>query len=404
MSEATDYVVQVSRYRLAPTGAQAEGLLEQCSHARFVWNLALEQWSMWRPGRRLSAPGLVVQMRQLTEARRQHDWLRAGSRTVQQQAFRDFDQAVKAFFTGARRRPTWRKAGRREGFRVVGSQAGRVERLSRKWAKVLVPKVGWIRFRLSRTLPAARSYRITRDAASRWHIAFAARPEPILAPGNGRVVGVDRGVAVSAALSTGQLLVCPALRPAERKRLRRLQRRLARACPGSNRRIRTKAAIARLKARETDRRKDWVEQVSTDLARRFDVIRVEDLDIRSMTRSAGGTTVAPGKNVRQKAGLNRAILANGWGRLVERLEQKAVGRVQKVAAAYTSQTCSRCGARDRKARESQATFRCRACGYIANADVNAAINIAAGRAVTARGAERVLPAMKREPQLSTSSP
>lgn len=341
-------------------------------------------------------------MRQLTEARGQHDWLRAGSQTVQQQAL--LDQAVKAFFKGARRRPTWRKAGRHEGFRIVGRQAGRVQRLSRRWAKVLVPKVGWIRFRLSRALPAARSYRITRDAAVRWHIAFAARPEPIPTPGNGRVVGVDRGVAVSAALSTGQLLVCPELRTAERKRLRRLQRRLARACPGSNRRARTKTAIAELKARETDRRKDWVEHLSTDLARRFDVIRVEDLDVRSMIRSARGTAVVPGKNVRQKAGLNRAILANGWGRLVVRLEQKAVGRVEKVAAAYTSQTCSRCGTRDRKSRENQAIFRCRACSHTANADVNAAVNIAAGRAVTARGADEVLSAKKREPQLSTSSP
>lgn len=178
----------MSRYRLTPTSAQAEGLLEHCSHARFVWNLALEQWSMWRPGRRSSAPGFLVRMRQLTEARGQHDWLRAGSQTVQQQALRDFDQAVKAFFKGARRRPTWRKAGRHEGFRIVGRQAGRVQRLSRRWAKVLVPKVGWIRFRLSRALPAARSYRITRDAAARWHIAFAARPEPIPTLAAGRAV------------------------------------------------------------------------------------------------------------------------------------------------------------------------------------------------------------------------
>jgi putative transposase len=365
----------VPRYRLTPTPAQADALLEQCAHARFVWNLALEQWAMWRPGRRSAAPGFVVQSRQLTEARAQYEWLRSGSQTVQQQALRDFDQAVQKFFAGTHRRPTWRKAGRREGFRVVGNQAARVERLSRKWARVRVPKVGWIKFRMSRMLPTAKSYRITRDAADRWHIAFAASPEPIPPPGTGRVVGVDRGVAVSAALSTGQLLVCPTLRP----------------------------AVAKLKAREADRRKDWVEQISTALARSFDVIRVEDLRIRSMIRSAEGTSAAPGKNVRAKASLNRAILAGGWGMLVDRLEDKAAGRLEKVPAAGTSQTCSRCGVRDREARESQAIFRCRACGFTANADVNAAINIAAGRAVTARGADVVVSAWKREPQLSTSS-
>ncbi|MFG1818121.1 RNA-guided endonuclease InsQ/TnpB family protein [Kribbella sp. NPDC049174] len=393
----------MSRYRLAPTPAQVAALLEQCGHARFVWNLALEQWSMWRPGRRSHAPRFVAQARQLTEARANNDWLRAGSQMVQQQALRDFDQAVTRFFAGINRRPTWRKAGRHEGFRIVGAQASRTERLSRRWGRVLVPKVGWIRFRLSRPLPEAKSYRVTRDRAGRWHVAFAVAPDPIPAPANGDVVGVDRGVIVSAALSTGELLYCPRLRPGEKSRLLRLQRRLSKAQHGSNRRARIVAAIAHLKARETDRRKDWVEQTSTDLARRFDVIRVEDLRIRKLTRSAKGTVAEPGKNVRQKAGLNRGILANGWGCLVERLEHKAVGRVEKVVPAYTSQTCSRCGTKDRKARENQADFRCPSCGYIANADVNAATNIAAGRAVTARGADGVRSAAKREPQLATSA-
>ena len=91
-----------------------------------------------------------------------------------------------------------------------------------------------------------------------------------------------------------------------------------------------KLAIARLKARETDRRKDWAEKTSTGLARRFDIIRVENLDVTSMTRSARGTAEAPGRNVRAKAGLNRGILRSGWGLLVRRLEDKAPGRVEKV--------------------------------------------------------------------------
>jgi transposase len=256
---------------------------------------------------------------------------------------------------------------------------------------------------MSTRLADARSYRVTRDRAGRWHIAFAIVPEPIRGPGTGAVVGVDRGVTVSAALSTGEMLNVPALTRGEKARLRKLQQRLARARNGSNRRAKTKAAIARLKAREADRRKDWVEQTSTRLAREFDVIRVEDLRIVQMTRSAKGTVDRPGRQVRQKAGLNRGILSSGWGQLVQRLEHKAAGRVEKIPAAYTSQTCSRCRARDREARESQAVFRCRSCGYLANADVNAAVNIAAGRAVNARGATAVLVAEKREPQLPTSA-
>ena len=310
----------MSRYRLLPTPAQEAVLRDHCGHARYVWNLAVEQHSHWHPGRR-NTPGYLEQCRQLTAARVEHPWLAAGSQTVQQQALRDFAQAMAAFFDPGNPagRPSWRKAGRDEGFRIVG-QRGRqwdVRRLSRKVGQVWVPKVGWVRFRWSRAVPPeAKSYRVTMDRAGRWHVAFAAIPALIPAPGTGEVVGIDRGVVVSAALSTGELLHAPALTGRERIRLRRLQRRLARAKRGSNRRGRVRHAIARLRARETDRRKDWAEKASTGIARRFDVIRVEDLQIGNMTRSAKGTRGDPGRNVGAKAGLNRGILRSGWGLLV----------------------------------------------------------------------------------------
>jgi putative transposase len=392
----------MSRYRLAPSPSQETILREHCRHARFVWNLAVEQQAHWRPGRS-SAPGYLEQSRQLTAARRDNEWLRAGSQMVQQQALRDFAQAMTNFFHGTHRRPTWRKAGRNEGFRVVAVKAEHVRRLSRKTGQVWVPKAGWVRFRWSRAVPAAKSYRVGRDRAGRWHVAFAVIPDPVPAPGTGEVVGVDRGVAVAAALSTGELLRIPRLSPARRRRLRRLQHKLARAQRGSNRRARVKMAIARLKARERDARKDWAEKASTDLARRYDVIRVEDLKIGSMTHSARGTTAEPGRNVRAKAGLNREILASGWGLLVRRLQDKAPGRVEKINPAFTSQRCSACGHVDPKSRESQAAFRCTACRYTGNADVNAARNIAAGHAVTARGCPPIGGRVNREPQLALLS-
>jgi putative transposase len=190
-------------------------------------------------------------------------------------------------------------------------------------------KVGWVCFRRSRALAGWRSYRITGERAGRWHIAFAVIPEPIPAPGTGGVVGVDRGVTVAVALSTGEMTSPKGLRPKEAGRLLRLQRRLARAARGSNRRKKTRTLIAGLKARDGDRRKDWVEKTSTDLARRFDVVRVENLNVKGMTRSARGTMENPGRNVAQKAGLNRGILKSGWGLLAARLEQKAPGRSRK---------------------------------------------------------------------------
>jgi putative transposase len=391
----------MSRFRLLPTPEQEEGLFAHCRDARYVWNLAVEQQLHWQLGRK--APGYVEQAAQLTEARAAYGWLRAGSQTVQQQALRDFAQAMQNFFYGTHRRPTWRKAGVHEGFRQVALRPRHVKRLNRRFGRVWVPKVGWVRFRLTRPVPeGVKSYRVTRDRAGCWHVAFAHVPDPICGPGDCSVIGVDRGVVVSAALSTGELLHAPGLTPGESKRLKVLQQRLARCKRGCDRREKTKRAIAKLKARERDRRKDWVEKTTTDVARRFDVIRVEALDVRAMTRSAGGTVEQPGTGVAQKRGLNRAISRSGWGQLVTRLQHKASGRVEKVPAAYTSQRCSACGHVAPGNRKSQAVFECQACtAGRCNADVNAARNIAAGRAVTARGDLAGRRSANREPQLST---
>jgi putative transposase len=404
----------VSRFRLYPTSEQETLLLEHCGHARYVWNLAwnlhqsgtLETYGKAsrrvgrdgepyihqkrRPVRRL--PGFAEQCRMLTECRAEFEWLAAGSVNVQQQALRDFDQAMRNFYGGTHGHPDRRKRYLNEGFRITDVTFGlHVQKLNRHWGQVKVPKVGWVRFVWSRPVPECKSYRITQDRAGRWHVAFAVKPEPIPAPGTGDVVGIDRGVTITAALSNGEKLHCPALSVREKARLRKAERRKARAPKGSLEQQAERACIAQLRAREADIRKDWCEQTSTNLARRFDVIRFEDLRIKNMTRSARGTVEQPGRNVAQKAGLNRAILAQGWGLLVQRTEDKAPGRIEKVKAAYTSQRCSDCGWIDKNSRNSQARFLCINCGFTCNADHNASMNIAAGHAGGA-------PPSVREPQ------
>jgi transposase len=272
-------------------------LAEHCRHARFVWNLAVEQHQHWQPGRQ--PPGYNEQCAQLTAARGEYEWLAAGSQTVQQQSLRDFAQAMRNFFNGTHRRPTWRKAGTDEGFRQVKFKPRHINRLSRRYGQVWIPKTGWVRFRWTRTIPdTVKSYRVTLDRSGRWYI------------------------------------------------------------------------------------------------------RVEDLNVRAMTRSARGTRESPGTNVAQKRGLNREIHRQGWGLLVARLKHKAQGRLEFVPAAYTQQRCSHCGHVAPENRKSQAVFQCVACGAgPCNADVNAARNIAAGRAVTARGDLGASRSVNREPQL-----
>lgn len=190
--------------------------------------------------------------------------------------------------------------------------------------------------------------------------------------------------------------------PIERARLARLQRRLARRIKGSRRRERARRAISRLRAHETDRAKDWIEKTTTILVRDFDLIAMEDLRIRAMTRSGQGTIAVPGRNVAAKSGLNREILARRWGLFARRLCEKATLTsvvVVKVNPMNTSRRCHACGHVAAENRKSQAVFGCVACGHLAHADVNAALNIlAAGRAVTAQGEAVVVASLNCEPQ------
>ena len=358
------------RFRLYPTPPRAETLAGHCADARYLRNLA--------------------------EA-----WVAEGSVTVQQQALRDFHRAWSNFFSGTHHRPTWRRNGTHEGFRIVALKPDHVCRLNRHWGRVWVPKAGWVRFRMSRPVPAsARSFRVTLKGR-RCHIAFACIPEPIAGPGDGSLLGIDRGVVIPIACSDQTSYDVPGLEDRERRILKRL-RRESRQKKGSGRRARTRLRINRLKGREVARRRDAIEKATTDLARRCDFFRIEDLRVTTMTRSAGGTKQKPGR-LAQKAGLNRAILASGWGLFARRLEDKAPYRVQRVNPAFSSQRCVACGYTAPENRESQAVFCCQACGHTANADFNATRIVAGGHPVTARGGMVLsgLP-MNREPQLSAS--
>ncbi|MFC4502583.1 MULTISPECIES: RNA-guided endonuclease InsQ/TnpB family protein [Streptomyces] len=274
------------------------------------------------------------------------------------------------------------KLNAKTGRQVMGRSVV-VRKLNRRWAQVKVPGCGWVRFRLSTggkgaKLPDAKTFRVT-FRNGQWHAAFAVVPGPVPAPGTGEVIGIDRGVTITAALSDGRKLNCPQLTVRERAQVRKHQRRAARAPKGSEQKAAGYAAVARLRAREANRRKDWCEKTSTLLARTYDLIRFEKLNIRNMTRSAKGTVEQPGRNVAQKAGLNRGILAQGWGLLRQRTEHKAPGRVEDVPAPYTSLRCSACGWIDKNSRKSQAEFVCSSCGFTCNADTNAASNVAAGQ-------------------------
>jgi len=399
-------------------------LVEHCQHARFVFNIGLEQRAMWRRDRHnrgthpeygnLDAARVTTatQMRELAQLRQSLDWLRAGSSSVQQAALRDLDRAFANFFAGRAKYPTFKRRSEREGSFVVRDLT--VRRLNRKWGVVTVPKVGAVRFRISRLwaeIECATSARVT-HRNGRWHISFTTPPADKIEAGTGAVVGIDRGVKNTLATSDGQMIQAPAFTAGEQARFLALQRQLARKLKCSARRGRTLDKLAVLRRRLEDRRTDWVEQTTTELARIYDTVAVEDLRITNMVRRPApkpdpdqeGRFLPNG--ARAKAALNRAVLASAWGRFLTRLDHKMPdGAVVRVDPKNTSRTCAACGHCAPGNRESQAVFECVACGHAAHADTNAALVIldraigttAAGHAVSGRTSPAILAGSANQP-------
>jgi transposase len=385
------------KQRAYPSHVQAENFWDFTDHERFLVNLAVEQYEFAFQYRAYAAnpskasksrhrwPSDAERQRQLTELRstQRMEWLRGGCQNAQQQALRVIDRAYRNWFANPThfRRPKFRSKGDNQGFSLAGRQNVDLRRVSRRWAEIKVPKTGWVRFRITvawECIVGARSVRFTIDKSGRWFVSFPGPQPEIERIRTGAVVGVDRGVASSIATSDGAFGHAPGLTSKEAERLVRMERQLARQQTGSKRRERTKASKSRVTARLVDRRRDWIEKTTTWLVETYDIVCIEKLNVRAMTASAKGTLDNPGRNVRQKAGLNKAILAQCWGRWFTRLRQKGAAAgvlVIEVAAEGTSITCPKCGNVDRNNRESQADFCCTACGHQRHADTNAAVNI-----------------------------
>jgi putative transposase len=190
------------------------------------------------------------------------------------------------------------------------------------------------------------------------------------------MVGLDVGIEYLVSTNDGLHVENPKVGKKHAKAVRVAQRALARCRRGSNRRRKVREKLARLQRAVARRRSDYLHQVSAALTRNYAFIAVEKLQVKNMTASAKGTVEEPGKNVRQKAGLNRSMLDASPSRLIDYLTYKAEragGLLVKVNPHYTSQDCSSCGRRVKKSL-SHRTHRC-ACGTILQRDHNAGRNI-----------------------------
>jgi putative transposase len=388
------------RYRLYPTAVEAERLAAWAHTCRSVWDVALAQ-RQFLFGQRGVTLRASRQCRYLTAARAELDWIADLPAQAAQQVLAHLDRAYDNWWNPQHPAgpPKFKKRSEHLSMSFPG-QALATRKLNYRWAEVRLPKLGWIRFRLSRPLSGpVRNATVSRDALG-WHVAFGVASGQRSIPPNGLPgCGVDFGIACSAFVSTEtRPRVLPStLTEGEQRRLLGLERRKARQVQWarkhnqgrySRRLRRTIREVARLKARQARRRDDFTHKLTTDLAKTHGWIGIEDLRVKDLTASAKGTALAPGRNVKAKAALNRRILDNAPAKRRRQLAYKATrfgSELRLVPPAGTSQTCSVCGARDPQSRPGCGReFACTACGHHAHADRNAAQNIehlAARRAV-----------------------
>lgn len=360
------------KYRLYPTPSQSEVLGKFAGTVRYFYNLALEQRrDYFRQYRRQTGHVLnyISQGREITELRRHVPWVAETPAIFLHSALRDLDRAFTTFYRGGGF-PKFRKMGARDGFAVKAADT-KTRSLNKKWSQVYIPKLGWVKFRDTRLLDGSlKALRVVCQNGD-WFACIGVHSELTPQASSLPAVGIDRGVKISLALSSGQSHTLAGVAGIERK-VRKAKRVMARRQRGSCRYLAARKRVARLSAKAARIRRDWQHKTTTKIACQFGTVVLEDLKTRRMTARAHGSKVA------QKRGLNRAILNVGWHSLetllLYKLKERG-GTLLKVNPAYTSQTCSACGTIDKGSRESQARFACLHCGHEMNADHNAAINI-----------------------------
>jgi putative transposase len=356
--------------------AQREAVLRRwVGCRRFIFNETLaHQRAEVAAGRK--RPGYAVLCARLPELKKLHPWLCEPPAQALQQAMKDLCQAWDAKYTSRFGAPRFKKKGEGDTLRLPQDC-----KYDASTGTVTLPKLGAVRLRHSRQALGDLKNVTLRQERGRWVASLQTEREvEIGVPAATAAVGLDFGAATT--MMPSDLTLAPIELPARigryERRMKRLQQAVSRKKKGSANRKKTVARLNTCHSSIAAMRRDFLHQATTKIVAAHALIAIEDLSVKAMTASAAGTVDEHGKNVRQKAGLNRTILRNGWSMARQMLEYKATwSGVMLVAVppAYTSQECSDCGHTAAANRKSQSLFQCVACGHAENADRNAAKNI-----------------------------
>ena len=378
--------LQAFKFQLKPGGQQEREMRRFAGACRFVFNRALtlqnenrEAGNKYIPYTKMTS--WLVEWKNTPETA----WLKDAPAQALQQSLKDLETAYKNFFQKRASFPRFKKKGQKDTFRYPQDV-----KLNQGNSRIFLPKLGWMRYRKSRQVTGVVKNVTVSQSCGKWYISVQTEVEvPNPVHPSTSMVGLDAGVAKLATLSDGTFFEPVNSFQKNQKKLARLQRQLSRKVKFSNNWYKQKRKIQRLHSHIANIRKDYLHKVTTTISKNHAMIVIEDLKVKSMTKSAAGTVSQPGRNVKAKTVLNRSILDQGWYEMRRQLEYKQLwrgGQVLAVPPSYTSQRCACCGYTAKENRLSQSKFVCQACGYTANADVNGARNIlAAGHAVLACG-------------------
>ena len=366
--------LQAYRFELKPNGEQQRLFRRFAGSCRFVYNkaLAMQQERHNAGEKKLGYASLC---KSLTEWKTQKEtlWLSETPSQALQQSLKNLERAYKNFFEKRAGFPKFKKKGQSDSFRYPQGI-----KLDQGNSRVFLPKLGWLRYRNSRDVPGEVKNATVSQSCGKWFVSIQTEREVEQPIPNGESVGVDTGVARFATLSDGSYIDPLNSFKKHQQRLARYQRRMSRKVKFSNNWKKAKARVQRIHSRISNARKDFLHKASCQISQNHAMIAIEDLQIRNMSKSAKGNSEQHGKMVKQKSGLNRSILDQGWFEFRRQLEYKAAwngGFVVAVPPQYTSQTCPCCGHVSKDNRQTQAKFECVDCGFEENADLVGAINV-----------------------------
>lgn len=368
--------LQAFKYELMPIGEQQRQMRRFAGSCRFVFNKALAmQKERYEQGEsRLGYAGLC---KLLTEWRNSTEtpWLKGAPTHPLQQTLKDLERAYANFFAKRADFPRFKKKGQQDSFRYPDPKQIKLDQGN---SRIFLPKLGWLRYRNSRaTLGAVKNVTVS-QSSGKWHVSIQTEREVEQSLPKGSAVGIDMGIARFATLSDGTFYAPLNSFKRHEAALRKAQRAMSRKTKFSSNWKKAKACVQRIHARIGNARRDYLHKTSTTISQNHAMVCIEDLQVRNMSRSAAGTTEAPGKQVRAKSGLNKAILDQGWFEFRRQLDYKLAwngGHLVAVPPKNTSRRCPCCGHVSADNRQTQARFLCVECGFEENADLVGAINV-----------------------------